>query len=158
MPPTTTRICATVTSTWTNMLKVTVIQVGKTKDEALQGLVDEFARRLQSSIALSTITVKREEVLWEKVPERSFVIALEVNGKVQTSEQFAKLISDQMNQGTSHIVFLIGPAEGFTGYEKNVDLRLSLSAMTFSHQTVRLLLAEQLYRAITILEGKPFAK
>jgi 23S rRNA (pseudouridine1915-N3)-methyltransferase len=140
------------------MLKVTVIQVGKTKDEALQGLVDEFAKRLQSSISLSTITVKREDDLWEKVPERSFVIALEVNGKAYTSEQFAKLINDQKNQGTSHLVFLIGPAEGFTEYQKNVDLRFSLSTMTFSHQTVRLLLAEQLYRAITILEGKPFAK
>lgn len=140
------------------MLKVTVIQVGKTKEASLQELVDEFYRRLQSSIQLSCLTVKTEEVLWEKVPERAFTIALEVEGKIYTSEQFAKFIADKQNQGESHLVFLIGPAEGFKGYEKNVDLRLSLSPMTFSHQTVRLLLAEQIYRGITILEGKPFAK
>ncbi len=140
------------------MLKITVIQVGKTKEQELQGLIDEFYRRLQSSVQVITLTVKTEEMLWEKVPERAFVIALEVEGKTHTSEQFAKLIADKQNQGESHLVFLIGPAEGFTGYEKNVDLRLSLSPMTFSHQTVRLLLAEQIYRGITILEGKPFAK
>ncbi|MBI4121703.1 MAG: 23S rRNA (pseudouridine(1915)-N(3))-methyltransferase RlmH [Parcubacteria group bacterium] len=140
------------------MLKITIIQVGKTKDEAVQSLVDEFGRRLQSSLNLQTVTVKTEDDLWNKVPERAYVIALEVNGKVYTSEQFAKFIGDKQTQGISHLVFLIGPAAGFTEYQKNVDLRLSLSAMTFSHQTVRLLLAEQLYRAMTILEGKPFAK
>ena len=76
------------------MLKITVIQVGKTKEQELQGLIDEFYRRLQSSVQVITLTVKTEEMLWEKVPERAFVIALEVEGKTHTSEQFVKLIAD----------------------------------------------------------------
>lgn len=141
------------------MLKVTILQVQKTKEPAVKELALKYQKQLSSSIALTVIDVKSEQDLWAKVPEAGFVIALEVAGKEMASDELAQFIDKKKNQGISHLVFLIGPAEGFAlKSDKRVDLDLSLSKMTFSHQTVRLLLMEQLYRAISILEGKPFAK
>lgn len=140
------------------MLKITIVQVGKTKQTALQELISEFYKRLGSGYKTEEVTVKTEKELWNKVPQSAYTIALEVKGVQLTSEQFSAFIEERKNQGDSHLVFLIGPPEGFTKYEKEPDLKFSLSAMTFSHQTVRLLLAEQIYRSISILEGKPFAK
>ena len=96
--------------------------------------------------------------MWGKVPRSSEVIALEVGGQDYASEEFAEFIQNLKNQGESHLVFLVGPPEGFSGYQIEVDHKLSLSKMTYSHQTVRLLLAEQIYRAINIIEGKQYAK
>jgi len=140
------------------MFKITIIGVGKTKDARLQELVDEFYDRLRSSATISQVIVKDEANLWAKIPKQCQVIALEVDGKVMDSPSLAKYIQNAQVQGISHLAIIIGPAEGFTGYQASVAMKLSLSAMTFSHQTIRLLLAEQLYRAFTIIEGKPFAK
>jgi 23S rRNA (pseudouridine1915-N3)-methyltransferase len=140
------------------MLKITIIQVGKTKDEGLGRLISDLYIRLEPFLKLEEITVKDEESIWKQIPKNTFLIAMEVQGKQYSSEAFAQFIEERKNQGDSHLVFLIGPAEGFTGYQKEPQLQISLSTMTFSHQTVRLLLAEQLYRAISILENKPFPK
>lgn len=140
------------------MLRITVIQVGKTKDAALQSLLDEYAKRLSSLFDVREVTVKDEAALWSKLERGAYTIALEAHGKTFDSPGFATLLHDLPVRGISHIQFLIGPAEGFTGYKTKPDLVLSLSAMTFSHQTIRILLAEQLYRAATIISGKPFAK
>lgn len=139
-------------------MRITVLQVGKTKDAAVQSMLDEYAKRMQRSIDLSVITVKSETELWKKLAPGAYTIALEVHGKQMASDAFAAFLSKLAVQGQSHIQILIGPADGFTKYEQKPDLLLSLSAMTFSHQTVRLLLFEQLYRACTLWEGKPFAK
>lgn len=140
------------------MRKITVIQVAKTKDTNLQNILNEYQKRFSTFFQYSEITVKTESDLWSKIPSNSFTIALEVEGKEYSSDQLAKFIQEKQNQGISHLVFLIGPAEGFSKYEKKVDMKLSLSKMTFSHQTIRMLLAEQLYRAYTIINNKPFAK
>lgn len=140
------------------MFRITVIQVGKTKDAALQSMLDEYAKRMSSSFALTVETVKDEAAIWKKLVKGAYTIVLEAHGKALDSIQLTKLLHDLPVRGISTIQFIIGPAEGFTKYETKPDLLLSLSAMTFSHQTIRLLLYEQLYRAATILEGKPFAK
>lgn len=141
-----------------NMLRLTIIQIGKTKEAGLQDMLDEYAKRLQGTFDLTTITVKDEASLWKKLAKGAYTIALEAHGKVYDSPAFAKLLHDLPVRGVSQVQFLIGPAEGFSGYQTKPDLLLSLSAMTFSHQTVRLLLLEQIYRAATIISGKPFAK
>lgn len=140
------------------MLRVSVIMVGKTKSSELQALLDDYAKRMSRSIDLRLIVCKTEEQLWQKVESSAYVIALEADGKTLTSPEFTDQLHRLGVQGQSHIQFLIGPPEGFTGYVKQPQLRLSLSAMTYSHQTIRLHLFEQLYRACTVWEGKPFAK
>jgi 23S rRNA (pseudouridine1915-N3)-methyltransferase len=140
------------------MLRITILQVGKTKDPSLLALLDEYHRRMRTSFTLEAETVKDEVSLWKKCKPGAYTIALEAHGKALDSSAFASLLHDLPVRGISHIQILIGPPEGFTVYARKPDLLLSLSAMTFSHQTIRLLLYEQLYRAATILEGKPFAK
>jgi 23S rRNA (pseudouridine1915-N3)-methyltransferase len=142
-----------------NMLRITIIQVGKTKDANLDALVAAFEIRLRSSVKLSWVSTKTEADLWQSVPDQAYVALLDVQGQSMTSEAFAQWIEQRKNQGDSHLVFLIGPAQGFRQIDRaRVRQTLSLSAMTFSHQSIRLLLIEQIYRAICILEGKPFPK
>jgi len=140
------------------MLKISIIQIGKTKQKELEALIAEQYKRVQSSVKLEVVTVKAAKDLFEKIPQSSFVIALDVAGKEMTSQELAQFLETRKNQGDSHLVFLIGPPDGFSSYPVQPDLKLSLSKMTFSHQTIRLLLAEQIYRAVSILEGKPFAR
>ncbi len=142
----------------TFMLKITILQVAKTKSPELQALIREYHKRLGGSAILEEITVKKESELWEKAPESAYTILLDNTGKPFDSQQLAQFIEERKNQGDSHLIFFIGPADGFTDIQIKPNLKLSLSAMTFSHQTVRLLLAEQLYRAFCVLEGKPFSK
>ncbi len=139
------------------MLSIHIYQVQKTKDADLQRMVSDFYKRIGSA-KVEEVTFKSEEDMVKSLPQRGFFIALEANGKMLDSEKLAKLIEEKKNQGISSLFFLIGPPDGFTQKPESIDMELSLSAMTFSHQTIRLLLAEQLYRATAILEGKPFAK
>lgn len=140
------------------MLRISIFQIGKTKETALQELVDEYYKRLGGRVKVEERTFKDEAALWAALPKQAFVIAMEVEGRAMDSDAFAQYVQKKLNEGHSHLVFLIGPAEGFAAHQVKPDLLLSLSAMTFSHQTTRLLLAEQIYRAFSILEGKPFAK
>lgn len=139
------------------MLSIKIYQVGKTKDTELQRMISDLHVRM-STARIEEKTYKSEREMFKSLPERGFFIALDSTGESMTSEQFAQLIEEKKNQGISTLVFLIGPADGFTEPLDTINLKLSLSKMTFSHQTIRLILAEQLYRAIAILEGKPFAQ
>ncbi len=140
------------------MLKIIIIQVGKTKDKALQSLIAEYQKRIGPFANIETITVRDEREMKDKLRKSQYVIKLDDKGEEVSSEDFAQFIEQRKNQGDSRLVFLIGPPEGFKLDKITPDKTLSLSQMTFSHQTVRLLLAEQLYRVISILEGKPFPK
>jgi 23S rRNA (pseudouridine1915-N3)-methyltransferase len=84
---------------------------------------------------------------------------LDAAGKSFTSEGFAKWLGDQRDSGTREIIFLCGDADGFPDeLRQRVKQRLSLSAMTFSHELARVMLAEQLYRAFAILSGSPYPR
>jgi len=121
-------------------------------------LIDEYYKRISPFAKVEIYTVSDQKEMQGKFPKHCYAIMLEDTGKHMDSKDFAQFIEDRKNQGDSNLVFLIGPPEGFKKDRILPHIRLSLSKMTFSHQTVRLLLAEQLYRAISILEGKPFAK
>lgn len=140
------------------MLKIVIIQIGKTKEKELQSLIAEYQKRISPFANIETITVRDEREMKNKLRKSVYVIKLEDKGEEMTSEGFAQFIEQRKNQGDSRLVFLIGPPEGFRVDNLKEDKTMSLSQMTFSHQTIRLLLAEQIYRAISILEGKPFPK
>lgn len=100
---------------------------------------------------------KEAELLLSKFEVNDEIILLDEKGKQHTSVQFANLISDKMLYSSKNITFVVGGAYGFSEkvYAKATGL-ISLSAMTFSHQMVRLLFVEQLYRAMTIIKGEPY--
>jgi len=92
-----------------------------------------------------------------KLDDKDYLVILDERGKAYSSEKFSGLINNLLVSGKKKVVFLIGGAYGFDdALRKRANTVVSLSEMTFSHQIVRLLFAEQLYRAFTILKNEPY--
>jgi 23S rRNA (pseudouridine1915-N3)-methyltransferase len=111
------------------------------------------------SAAQSAAKRKAEEAkaLLAVLPEKAKLIALDERGRNVSSEDFAKKLSRFRDDGASATVFLIGGADGLDeSLRKKAALTLAFGAATFPHQIVRILLAEQIYRAVTILSGHPY--
>lgn len=146
------------------MLHVQIIQVGKTKEKYIKDALGEYLKRLKNRIKLEIITLKDQtgdrgkiiekegRLIMKKIPESSYLIALDTKGEEKSSEKFAELIKKMKQKGK--VTFIIGGAYGLSpDIIERADLTLSLSKMTFTHQMVRVVLLEQIYRAFTILEG-----
>lgn len=160
------------------MLSVTVIAVGKIKEKFYISAMEEYAKRLGAYCRFEVIELKDEktpdnpsdrereivlsregERIMEKLPKNAKVISLCVEGKKQSSEEFARMLQDLTVTGVSRIVFIIGGSMGLCEEVKKIsDLRLSFSEMTFPHMLMRVILAEQIYRGFTIIEGKTYHK
>jgi 23S rRNA (pseudouridine1915-N3)-methyltransferase len=96
-------------------------------------------------------------VLLAMVPERAFVVALDETGRTMTSADFARVVGGRLDGGVADLVFAIGGPDGHgPALRTRADLVLAFGAMTWPHQLVRVLLAEQIYRATTILAGHPY--
>jgi 23S rRNA (pseudouridine1915-N3)-methyltransferase len=100
---------------------------------------------------------KEGELILSKVTSQDFLVLMDENGSYFSSVKFSEWLNQKLNEGTRSLVFVIGGAFGFSKevYERSNYL-ISLSKMTFSHQLVRIIFLEQLYRAQTILKGEPY--
>ena len=154
-------------------MRIKLLVIGSTDHSALQELQQEYLKRLQHYIAFEYIELpdirknkartidnqknKEGDALLSKIAPGTILILLDENGKSVRSEDFAKQLQDYMNQGRKQLVFAIGGPYGFSNavYDR-ADRKLSLSAMTFSHQMVRVFFMEQVYRAFTILRNEPY--
>ncbi|WP_315274169.1 23S rRNA (pseudouridine(1915)-N(3))-methyltransferase RlmH [Selenomonas sputigena] len=157
-------------------MKIRIVAVGKLKEKYLREGVAEYEKRL-APFASVELRETREEYMAENpseaqrqqtlakegerllrlVPERSFLIVLDVKGKLLSSEALAKELASRALQGQSDLTFLIGGAFGLSpAVRDRADLRISFSPMTFTHQMVRLLLYEQIYRAFKINRGEKY--
>src|SRR5690606_1678510 len=154
-------------------MTIHLICIGKTDEKPLEELISKYEKRLPSHWNYQRIEIpdlknrknlsesqqkeKEAELFFSKIASTDFVILLDEKGKQQNSTAFAGSIQDLMNQSVKQIVFLIGGPYGFSNeIYARANRKLSLSEMTFTHQMVRLFLVEQLYRAFTILQGKPY--
>lgn len=157
-------------------MKITIACVGKIKEKYLTAGIDEFTKRLTPFCRLETIAIneekmpdnpapaEKEQVLAKEtqrllaiIPENSYVILLDVIGKQLSSPELAMKIDNLALNGHSHITFVIGGAFGYTdALRKRADYALSFSKMTFTHQMIRLLLIEQIYRAFKISRGEKY--
>ena len=145
-------------------MKINLITIGKLKEKFLVEGVAEYIKRIKifSKIEVKEIsecrTVEEEgEKLLAQVPKNSFLIVLDVAGEALTSEKFAEKISALNLRGISEITFIIGGAFGLSdSVRQAANFKLSLSAMTFTHQMARLILVEQIYRAFKINRGEPY--
>lgn len=157
-------------------MKITIACVGKIKEKYLQSGIDEFTKRLGPFCKLETLSIneekmpdnpspaEKEQVLEKEtqrlisiIPENSYVILLDVIGKQISSPELAAKIDALTLAGNSHITFVIGGAFGYTdALRKCADFALSFSKMTFTHQMIRLLLIEQIYRAFKISRGERY--
>lgn len=151
-------------------MKISLLRLGKLHLNFAQSGFDEYAKRLQHYVKFLDVLlvvnskskdseqIKKAEAdaLLKKIQATDFVILLDERGKSLSSEKFASYL-EQLQQQTSHLVFIIGGAYGFDEriYER-ANAQLSISAFTFSHQLVPLIFGEQLYRAFTIIKGEPY--
>ena len=147
------------------MGSVFVVAVGKVKERGLREAIDEYVGRIERHFAVREVEVRDapfaalEPALEKKLPEGAHVVALEASGKSMTSEAFARWLESRMSRGKGKVAFLIGGAEGLPpGTIARSNETVSLSPMTFPHRLARLVLVEQLYRAVTILRGEPYAR
>lgn len=157
-------------------MKITIACVGKIKEKYLTAGIDEFTKRLTPFCKLEVVSISEEKMpdnpsaaekqqIMEKetqrllniIPDNSYVILLDVIGRQLSSPELAEKIDALALQGSSHITFVIGGAFGYTdALRKRADLALSFSKMTFTHQMIRLLLLEQIYRAFKISRGEKY--
>jgi 23S rRNA (pseudouridine1915-N3)-methyltransferase len=109
------------------------------------------------SKAVQAVKDAESKLILSKLDAKDYLVILDERGKAYASEKFAALINNLLVSGKKKVVFLIGGAYGFDdAVRQRANAVVSLSEMTFSHQIVRVLFAEQLYRAFTIINNEPY--
>ncbi|MCA9597839.1 MAG: 23S rRNA (pseudouridine(1915)-N(3))-methyltransferase RlmH [Myxococcales bacterium] len=140
-------------------MKLVVVAVGKIKDKHLRAVADDYKQRLGRYVRVEELEVKDGAALERAVPADSLRVALEVHGDALGSETLARRVERWGSQGKGVVAFFIGGAEGLPAeLSRGADARLSLSSLTLPHRLARVVLFEQLYRAMTILRGEPYAR
>ena len=138
-------------------MKVVVLAVGKLRDRSFAALCDDYVTRARRHLNVEVVEVEDDAALARKWPAQGETIALDVGGEAWTTERFARHLGDRMLHGGRALTFAIGGADGLPpALVARANLRLSLSAMTLPHRMARLVLLEQIYRALTIIRGEPY--
>ena len=154
-------------------MKIALLQTGKTTDKHVADGIDIYSARIKKYSGFEIITLpdvkntrnmaeqeqkyKEGIKIIEYVREDDFIVLLDEKGKEFRSIEFAEWINKKMIQSGERILFVIGGAWGFSEEVYNIaDMKISLSKMTFPHQLVRLIFAEQLYRALSVIKGLPY--
>lgn len=151
-------------------MKLRLLCVGKMSESYLRVGVDDFAGRIRRYLPFSTVELKEEkggdprrlkeregERILERIPPQAFTVVLDERGKTLSSEELSALVGRRMVEGTGEMALVLGGAYGLSdAVRERGDIVLSLSPMTFTHQMARLILLEQVYRALTILRNEPY--
>jgi 23S rRNA (pseudouridine1915-N3)-methyltransferase len=143
-------------------MKLSIVCFQKNRNVELEAAEKEYLKRLSRHATIELHALKNWDEkagLPKKFLKGSRVIGLFIEGEAFSSEELAQRLQKHMNAGTSHLVLVIGAAEGMpAGVAAQVQERWSLSQLTFSHQLVRLLLLEALYRSFDLLRGGRYHK
>lgn len=159
-------------------MKITILCVGKIKEKFYVQAIDEYSKRLSKYCKLEIIQVQDEktpdnasetvednikkkeaERILKYIKDDSYVITLEINGKMLDSTELASHIDQLGINGKSNIVFVIGGSLGLhSSVSARSDYKLSFSKMTFPHQLMRVILLEQIYRSYRIICNEPYHK
>ncbi len=146
-------------------MKLLIIAIGKEKDFSAHELVTEYTNRISHYLPIEWCYIpagdeKSEEKALIKAIERedhAYIVALDETGKELASAKFAEFIQGRMNESVISLICIIGGSYGLTeAIRLKAQMILSLSKLTFPHQIVRLILAEQIYRACTIMRGEKY--
>ena len=154
-------------------MNIKLLAIGKTDNKNLQVLIDDYTKRLSfyikfeleiipdiknvKNLSESQQKEKEGELILSKLSATDQLILLDENGKNFSSVGFSEELQKKMTSGVKTLVFVIGGPYGFSEeVYKKAQGKISLSAMTFSHQMVRLFFIEQLYRGFTILRNEPY--
>lgn len=144
-------------------MRIVVVAVGRIKDRPVRALVDDYAARIRRYTPLDELELADGPTTklvpaFVKATGEATSIALEVDGRPLTSDAFARDLGRAAARNKGVVAFLIGGADGLPrSVSHTAHERWSLSPLTFPHRLARLLLMEQIYRAMTILRGEPYA-
>jgi 23S rRNA (pseudouridine1915-N3)-methyltransferase len=142
-------------------MRIRLLMIGKTRRPEMRAILDDYAKRISRSCPLEITEVRDGSAAGKKLDaERGgTVVLLDAAGKNFDSNALAKWLGELRDRGIRELIFLCGDADGFPDdLRRRAHQKLSLSAMTFSHELARVMLAEQLYRAFAILSGSPYPK
>ncbi|MCQ2197197.1 MAG: 23S rRNA (pseudouridine(1915)-N(3))-methyltransferase RlmH [Bacteroidaceae bacterium] len=154
-------------------MKTLLLVVGKTTDPHIIKLIDEYVSRINHYMPFSIEVIpelkaaknlstdqqkdKEAELIQKILQPGDYIVLLDEHGKERRSVEFANWMQKRMASGPRRLVFVVGGPYGFAPQiHKMGNEEISLSLMTFSHQMIRLLFTEQIYRAMTILNGEPY--
>ena len=154
-------------------MKITFWTIGKDHDAALKGAITDFTKRIskyysvewkfiptpKNAGSLPEAELKKREgaAVLEMLTKEDYLVLLDERGKQLTSPELAVFLQSRANESTRQLIFLIGGAFGVEeGISARANFKWSLSSLTFPHQLVRLLLAEQVYRACTIQRNEKY--
>jgi len=135
--------------------------LGKTRRAELRAVLDDYVKRVGRYAATEVVEVRDESAMLKPLDANraATVVLVDAGGKTLNSEEFAKWLGELRDRGTRELIFVCGDADGFPeAVRERARQKLSLGAMTFSHELARVMLAEQLYRAFAILSGSPYPK
>ncbi len=159
-------------------MNIKIIAVGKLKEKYLKDAVNEYVKRLSAYAKVEIIKIADEKEpdnasdkdieiiknkegnkILDKIKEREYVILLDVEGKLISSEDLAGKLAELSLSGDSNLVFVIGGSNGVSeDVRKKANFKLSFSKMTFPHQLMRVILLEQIYRGFKINRGEAYHK
>lgn len=154
-------------------MNIKIIAVGKLKEQYLKEAIKEYEKRLSPFCSFEIVEIQAEQIIDESLCEKykeleaerilqtikkdSYVITLEIEGKQLSSENFAEKIKEISNSGINDTVFIIGGANGLhRKVSTAASFKLSFSKMTFTHQMIRMILTEQIYRAFKINNNEKY--
>jgi len=154
-------------------MKIKLIWIGKPDGDVFDTAIQQYTQKIKFYTVYEPIAIpylkntkslsqdeqkkKEGELLLKKLEPGDFVVLLDERGKEYTSKKFAQFIQQQANSSAKSVVFIIGGAYGFSeSVYARANSLMALSQLTFPHIMTRLIFAEQLYRAFTILHGEPY--
>ncbi len=142
-------------------MKLLLLMLGKTRRAEVRTIIDDYVRRISRSCSIEITEVRDGNAAIKKLDagRAATVVLLDAAGKNLDSHALAKWLGELRDRSTREVIFLCGDADGVPdSLRQRAHQKLSLSAMTFSHELARVMLAEQLYRAFAILSGSPYPK
>ena len=146
------------------MIKFRLIAVGKLKEKYWTDAVNEYVKRISRFGELSIIELPERRTLEEEGKEilqkvKGYLVVTDVGGELVSSEDIAKITDKAMSSGFGEISVVIGSSEGLSDEVKNAaNKRISFGRVTYPHQFMRVIVCEQVYRALTILNGVTYHK
>ena len=142
-------------------MRLQLLMIGKTRRPEMRAIIDDYMNRIRRSCAIEILEIRDAEAALKKLEadRAATAILLDADGRSFDSNAFAKWLGELRDRGTRQVIFICGNADGFPeSLRERVSQRISLSAMTLSHELARVVLAEQIYRAFAILSGSPYPK
>jgi len=142
-------------------MKIRLLMLGKTRRPEMNAALADYVKRIGRACPIEVTEVRDSHAAVKRLDadRAATTLLLDAGGKALDSTAFAKWLGEQRDRGTREIIFICGDAEGFPeALRERVQQKISLSAMTYSHELARVMLAEQIYRGFAILSGSPYPK